>query len=170
MTSAAVLVIGASRGIGLEFVRQYAGAGARVIATHRAPADAERLRTLGAEPVRLDVLDAASPAALARALAARPLSVAILNAGVYGPRTQGVVAPDVADFDHVMHTNVLAAMRLIPTLAPALAASRGTLAASTRRAMSSRGRRRTSRRTPCREEKRCSKCVGACRAAGRVAR
>ncbi len=128
MTPAAVLVVGASRGIGLEFVRQYAAAGARVIATHRAPADGERLQALGAEPVRLDVLDAASPAALTRSLAARPLSVAILNAGVYGPRTQGLVAPDVADFDRVMHTNVLAAMRLIPTLAPALAASRGTLA------------------------------------------
>jgi NAD(P)-dependent dehydrogenase (short-subunit alcohol dehydrogenase family) len=54
--------------------------------------------------------------------------VAIINAGVYGPRTQGLVAPEAEDFDAVMHTNVLAAMRLIPVLAPPLAAARGRLA------------------------------------------
>ncbi|MFN3566661.1 MAG: SDR family NAD(P)-dependent oxidoreductase, partial [Burkholderiaceae bacterium] len=44
-----VLVVGASRGIGHEFARQYAADGARVIATHRKPHDAQRLRALGAD-------------------------------------------------------------------------------------------------------------------------
>jgi NAD(P)-dependent dehydrogenase (short-subunit alcohol dehydrogenase family) len=125
----AILVVGASRGIGLEFVRQYRAAGERVIATHRAPADGARLRALGAEPLVLDVLDGAAVAALAGALAAAPLRLAIINAGVFGPRTQGLAAPEAAAFDLVMRSNVLGAMRLIPALAPALAASRGTLAA-----------------------------------------
>jgi NAD(P)-dependent dehydrogenase (short-subunit alcohol dehydrogenase family) len=124
----AVLVIGASRGIGLEFVRQYRAEGARVIATHRAPADGARLRALGAEPLPLDVLDEEAIASLATRLAGERLSVAILNAGIFGPRTQGLVAPPADAFDAVMHTNVLAAMRLIPLLAPALAAAHGRLA------------------------------------------
>jgi NAD(P)-dependent dehydrogenase (short-subunit alcohol dehydrogenase family) len=119
--TAAVLVVGASRGIGLEFVRQYRGEGVRVLATHRAAADAVRLRALGAEPLPLDVLDAGAVAGLGRRLAGERLDAAILNAGLYGPRTPGVVAPEAEAFDAVMHTNVLAAMRLIPLLAPALA-------------------------------------------------
>lgn len=117
----AVLVVGASRGIGLEFVRQYRGDGARVLATHRAPADGVRLGALGAEPLPLDVLDAAAIDALGRRLAGERLAAAIVNAGIYGPRTEGLAAPPVEAFDAVMRTNVLAAMRLIPLLAPALA-------------------------------------------------
>jgi NAD(P)-dependent dehydrogenase (short-subunit alcohol dehydrogenase family) len=128
MSAPAILVVGASRGIGLEFVRQYRAEGSAVIATHRAAADGERLRALGAEPLALDVLEAAAAASLAQRLAARPLRLAILNAGVFGPRTEGLQPPSVDEFDRVMHTNVLAAMRLIPVLAPPLAAARGTLA------------------------------------------
>jgi NAD(P)-dependent dehydrogenase (short-subunit alcohol dehydrogenase family) len=124
----AVLVVGASRGIGLEFVRQYLADGARVIATHRDPVLAAPLRARGVEPLLLDVLDGPGIARLGRLLAGDRLAVAIINAGVYGPRTQGLVAPEAEDFDAVMHTNVLAAMRLIPVLAPPLAAARGRLA------------------------------------------
>ena len=124
----AVLVVGASRGIGLEFVRQYRAEGVRVIATHRDPAHAARLRALGAEPRLIDVLDEAAIARLGRSLASERLDVAIVNAGIFGPRTQGLVAPGTEAFDAVMHTNVLAAMRLIPRLAPPLAAAGGRLA------------------------------------------
>jgi len=120
MTAPTVLVVGASRGLGLEFVRQYAADGSRVIATHRAPADGERLRRLGAEPQSLDVLDEASLAALGRRLAGERLDLAILSAGIFGPRTAGAEAPAAADFDVVMRTNVLAPMRLIALLAPLL--------------------------------------------------
>lgn len=123
-----ILVVGASRGIGLEFVRQYAGDGARVIATHRRPEDAGRLRSLGARPLALDVTDCAAVAEAGRRLAGEPLDLALLNAGVYGPRTSAIAAPTAADFDAVMHTNVLAPMQLIAALAPALVATRGKLA------------------------------------------
>jgi NAD(P)-dependent dehydrogenase (short-subunit alcohol dehydrogenase family) len=124
-----VLVIGASRGIGREFVRQYATAGDRVLATYRAADDERRLREFGANPLRLDLLDAASIEAFGRELAGEALKLVILNAGVYGPRTSGLEPPDAMDFDLVMRTNVLAAMHLIPALAAPLAAARGTLAA-----------------------------------------
>jgi len=122
MTAPTVLVVGASRGIGLEFVRQYRAEGARVLGTVRRPEDGERLLALGAAALTVDVLDGVSIDALSERLAGETLQVAILNAGVYGPRSQGLAPPDNAEFDHVMHTNVLAAMRLIPALAPRLAA------------------------------------------------
>jgi NAD(P)-dependent dehydrogenase (short-subunit alcohol dehydrogenase family) len=43
------------------------------------------------------------------------------NAGVYGPRTQGLQTPSREEFDLVMHTNLLGAMRVLPSLAAALA-------------------------------------------------
>ena len=58
---AAILVIGASRGIGLELVRQYREAGHRVIATVRKAADRERVQALGAE---VHLVDAAQPASV----------------------------------------------------------------------------------------------------------
>ncbi|HEU4450848.1 MAG TPA: NAD(P)-dependent oxidoreductase [Gaiellaceae bacterium] len=53
-----VLVIGASGAIGTRLVPQLIAAGHDVIGTHNSPASAELLRTLGAKPLRLDVLDA----------------------------------------------------------------------------------------------------------------
>ncbi len=124
-----VLIVGAGRGIGLEFARQYAAAGWRVLATHRSTDGGERLRALGATALPLDVLDTVAIAAFGNQVAGEAIDLAIINAGVYGPRTNGLDAPATADFDLVMHTNVLAAMHLIPALAPPVAAASGTIAA-----------------------------------------
>ena len=116
-----VLVVGASRGIGLELVRQYRAQGAAVTATARDDAGLQRLGALGARPVRLDVADAAGASGLAWPIDGEAFDVAIVNAGVFGPRTQGLQAPTQEDFDRVMHTNVLGAMRVLPQIAEALA-------------------------------------------------
>jgi NAD(P)-dependent dehydrogenase (short-subunit alcohol dehydrogenase family) len=117
-----VLVIGASRGLGLEFVRQHVADGARVVATARDAAGLDRLRAAGAtQRIELDVADAVSVSGLARALDGATFDVAIYNAGVYGPRLSAPEAPAVADFDAVMHTNVLGAMRVLPQLSGVLA-------------------------------------------------
>ena len=55
-----VLVLGASRGLGLEFVRQYRAAGDTVVATARDAEGLERIQALGAKPLKLDVTDPAS--------------------------------------------------------------------------------------------------------------
>lgn len=116
-----VLVVGASRGIGLEFVRQYRADGARVTGTARDDAGLDRLRALGAAALRLDVADDAGASGLAAQLDGSAFDVVVLGAGVYGPRTSGLQPPTEADFDHVMHTNVLGAMRVLPQLEGALA-------------------------------------------------
>ncbi len=114
------LVIGASRGIGREFVRQYLEAGAQVTASARRAEGVGELEALGATAFVLDVADAVSASALAWRVDTAGFDVVVINAGVYGPRTAGLETPTEADFDQVMHTNVLGAMRVIPQLSDAL--------------------------------------------------
>ena len=116
-----ILVVGASRGIGLEFVRQYRDAGAAVTATARDDVALARLAGLGATALRLDVLDAASASGLAAQISGGAFDIAIVNAGVNGERIAGLDAPVEADFDRVMRTNVLGPMRVIAQIAEALA-------------------------------------------------
>ncbi|RVT88678.1 SDR family oxidoreductase [Inhella crocodyli] len=116
-----LLVIGASRGIGLEFVKQYRAEGHQVTATARDEASLIRLRDLGAKPVRLDVLDPGSCAGLAWQLDGLQFDIAIVNAGVYGPHVDAPTAPSQDDFDFVMRTNVLGPMRVLPALTETLA-------------------------------------------------
>lgn len=123
------LIIGASRGIGLEFAGQYLAAGWTVHATHRSEPDRIKLRDLGANTLKLDVNDINDVAGIAWQLEDEPLDVVVVNAGVYGPRGSAMISsPSEKDFDLVMRTNVLAALRLVPMVAPLLSKSRGTLA------------------------------------------
>ncbi len=114
-------MIGASRGIGREFVVQYLADRAQVTATARKLGDVAELEALGATAFALDVADAASASGLAWRVDNAGFDVVIVNAGVYGPRTTALDTPTEADFDNVMHTNVLGPMRVIPQLADALA-------------------------------------------------
>lgn len=112
------LILGASRGIGLETVRQYRADGWRVIATVRSQEAAQELQALGAETHVLDLTDANAVGGLAWKLDGEALDVAIYVAGIYGPRTQGAVPVSQADFDAVMHTNVWAPMGVLPAVLP----------------------------------------------------
>jgi NAD(P)-dependent dehydrogenase (short-subunit alcohol dehydrogenase family) len=110
------LIIGASRGIGLEFVRQYAHAGAQVIATARDDAGLQKIKALGANALKLDVADPASVSGLAWMLDGEKLDVAIYVAGVY-TQAGASTPPTREEFDNTMHTNVLGAMQTIPQVA-----------------------------------------------------
>ncbi|MBK7613501.1 MAG: SDR family oxidoreductase [Vitreoscilla sp.] len=118
---ASVLVIGASRGIGLELVRQYRAAGAQVVATARDDAGLARLQALGVKALRLDVTDAVSASGLSWQINGEAFDTVVINAGVYGPDVGALAPPTETDFDTVMHTNVLGPMRVLPQVAEVLA-------------------------------------------------
>ena len=120
------LIIGASRGIGLELARQYRADGWRVIATARTEADCKKLAAMEMHAYQLDVTSIDSIGALGWNLDGETLDAAWLNAGAFGPRHDSF--PTQEEFDHVMHTNVLAAMRLLPIIAPLAAPVKGKLA------------------------------------------
>jgi NAD(P)-dependent dehydrogenase (short-subunit alcohol dehydrogenase family) len=122
-----VLIIGASRGIGLELVRQSLEAGCRVIATVRDAAGRERAQALGAEVLTVDVADPASVSGLAWQLEGEKIDQAWYVAGVIR-RPNALTPPTQQDFDAVMHTNVLGAMQAIPQVAPLVAQARGVFA------------------------------------------
>ncbi|MEC5408434.1 SDR family oxidoreductase [Paraburkholderia sp. MPAMCS5] len=123
-----VLIVGASRGIGHEFVRQYRNSGWRVLATARDGAALDALNQLGAQTYSVDVTEPADIAALGWKLDGEHVDTAIVVSGVYGPRTDGIETITAEDFDHVMHTNVRGPMQLIPLLLPLVEETGGVLA------------------------------------------
>jgi NAD(P)-dependent dehydrogenase (short-subunit alcohol dehydrogenase family) len=116
-----VLIVGASRGIGAEFVRQYLADGAQVSATARDAAAVQRLAQAGARASMFDVASAAGATAPDWRVDGEAFDTVVLNAGVYGPRSSGLQTPTDEEFDAVMRTNVLGAMRVLPSVLDALA-------------------------------------------------
>ncbi|MDD2926065.1 SDR family oxidoreductase [Rhodoferax sp.] len=122
-----VFVIGASRGIGLELVRQYLHAGDRVIATARDEAGLAHLRELGAQAIGLDVANPASVSGLSWVLDGEKLDLALYVAGVFS--ADGANSPPTQPaFDAMMHTNVLGAMQALPQVAPWVEEAHGQFA------------------------------------------
>lgn len=121
-----VLITGASRGLGLEFVRQYAAEGWRVFAGVRSPQRASELQQLAAQADgrvtihALDVEDHASIDALARELVAESIDVLINSAGTMGAgsfaregRAFGKFGnSDFADWERVHRINVIGPMKM----------------------------------------------------------
>jgi NAD(P)-dependent dehydrogenase (short-subunit alcohol dehydrogenase family) len=139
-----VVVTGANRGIGLEFVRQYLARGERVAAAVRDPATAGALLALGdAHPGALRVLacdvgDDASVADFARAVGDGPVDVLVNNAGVRGEWT----SLESMDPDEALRTfsvNALGPLRVTRALLPNLLRSRSRKVAHVSSGMGSIG-------------------------------
>lgn len=115
------LIIGASRGLGAEFVRQYRQAGVELVATARSVDSLAALQAQGVRALKLDVTDPGSVAGLAWQLDGEVFDLAIVNAGVLLSRTAAPDAPTLADFEATMRANVFGPMQLAGVIAPHLA-------------------------------------------------
>jgi NAD(P)-dependent dehydrogenase (short-subunit alcohol dehydrogenase family) len=116
MTS--ILITGANRGLGLEFVRQCNASGWRVLACCRDPIHADTLKAIAADSNervslhRLDVADLNQIEALARDLRDEPIDILLNNAGIYGPQDAKFGHIDYRAWAEVLAVNVLAPMRM----------------------------------------------------------
>ena len=107
-----IMITGASRGLGLEFARQFYNEEYRVIATCRNPKDAKELNEIGDIDVHsLDVTDDKSVATLADKLRGENIDILINNAGVIGQR-DGFGKLDYDIWAETMDTNVFGPMRV----------------------------------------------------------
>lgn len=144
-----VLVTGANRGLGYEFARQYAEAGACVLATCREPDRADALAALArahagrVEVVALDVThheaSAGVAAAVERVFDGR-LDILVNNAGL-SPRGERLGNIDADDMLAVLHVNTVAPLLLIQALRPALERSSRPRVANISSSMGSLGER-----------------------------
>lgn len=124
-----VLVTGSNRGIGLEFVTQYAANGWDVIATSRSPGDDDDLQALARSNPKvvveeLDVTDLDEISALAAKYDGAAIDVLINNAGMFGDRagqTWGQLDREL--FDQVMAVNVFGPLKVTEAFADHVAAS-----------------------------------------------
>ena len=125
-----VLVTGANRGIGLEFVRQYAGNGWKVHACCRSPENADDLKALKGE-IEIHALDVADFTAV-RGLGETiddALDVIVANAGVGGKDVGDFGAIDFEAFARVLAVNTLGPVALLEAFAPHLKRAKGKFAA-----------------------------------------
>ena len=127
-----VLITGANRGIGLEYVRQFAARGYNVIATAREPETAEELQALAKSNDQivieaLDVTDHARIDALADAYADQPIDILLSNAAITPRYKTAFQRLKGIDFDMARQSfevNALAPLKLAQAFMPNVAASK----------------------------------------------
>ena len=114
-----VLITGANRGIGLEFARQYAADGWRVLACCRHPEKAEALDKLATEHPdsvlvhALDVADLEQIESLATLLANESIDVLINNAGYYPDSdSKGFGHIDCDEWAQAFKVNTMAPLKM----------------------------------------------------------
>lgn len=125
-----VLITGANRGLGLEFARQYAPRGWRIIATCREPDQADALKALAGKNAnvvvdRLDVTDHGQVDALARKYGDQPIDIVLNNAGIGGGAENQVFGHlSYATYHEVIQTNTIGPIKVAEAFVKNVAMSR----------------------------------------------
>lgn len=120
-----ILITGASRGLGIEFVKHYAAAGWRVHACAREP-DAPALKAVegDVQAHALDVTDFAATAHLAATLQDEAIDVLLANAGIAGREAGDLGSIDADVWLKTFIVNALAPVKLAEAFVDHVAASR----------------------------------------------
>lgn len=122
-----VLITGANRGLGLEFVRQYLAKGWHVLAACRSPQTASDLVELSANGdlklLKLDVTSEQDINQLGQQLQGQAIDHLILNAGVLGEDCATLGEMTQAKWLEVLNVNTVAPALLIQVLRNNVAAS-----------------------------------------------
>ena len=124
-TGNTVLVTGANRGIGLEFVRQLKALGYEVIGTARLPDKADDLSAMDVRIEQLDVTDSASVDALADRLKGVKIDLLINNAGIGGHNAANFRETNFDEIAQTFDVNSLGPMRVTQALLDNLGAGEG---------------------------------------------
>ncbi|WP_395680529.1 SDR family oxidoreductase [Inquilinus sp.] len=117
-----ILLIGASRGLGLAMAAEFLKHGWSVVGTVRAGSGRTKLHDLADAydgRVGIETLDICAPdqvAALRARLAGRAFDILFVNAGVTNDPTQTIAEVTTDEFIHVMVTNALSPLRVIEGL------------------------------------------------------
>lgn len=118
----AILLIGASRGLGLAMAAEFLNHGWTVVGTVRAGSGRTRLHDLAdahagrVEVETLDICESDQVAALRARLAGRAFDILFVNAGVTNDPTQTIAEVTTDEFIRVMVTNALSPLRVIEGL------------------------------------------------------
>jgi NAD(P)-dependent dehydrogenase (short-subunit alcohol dehydrogenase family) len=111
-----VLITGANRGIGLEFVKQLQHKGYDIFATARKPSKAKALNALGVKVFQLDVTDQSSIDRLAKSFDNKSLDILINNAGILSVKDMVLENVDFELFERTFKVNTLGPLRMIKSL------------------------------------------------------
>jgi NAD(P)-dependent dehydrogenase (short-subunit alcohol dehydrogenase family) len=117
-----ILIVGASRGIGLGLVKSFAESGWTVHAVARSLSKSTQLAALAkpyGERVQLIECDLVQPDAaqiIKQALGSQTLRAALLNAGISGPEHQDPKQATEADIGTLFHVNAVAPVALAQQL------------------------------------------------------
>lgn len=121
-----ILITGSNRGIGLEFVKQYAHQGHHILACCRTPDEAKELNQLHEQfpnHIQIHTLDVGNfeqIETLAEELYSTAIDVLISNAGIYLGQGQSPGNINYQDWQEIFQINTMASMKLTECFLPHL--------------------------------------------------